>query len=250
MDIFIPEIAFGNAVFETVYFENKSPHNLENHYKRLLRSSKVFNQQYTEPYNIFKCKVNSYLNSINEENGVLKIVFIKGELHFKTRESGYSKEGFEKGLNLSISKVKRDPSNIFTYFKTFNYGINVLEDKRAKSKGYDGSLFVNYENKLCETSYANIFFRKDNVIYTPHLRCGILKGVMRENIIKFARENGYTVNKGFFTLDDVKNMDEAFISNTVLAVYPVNKIENIKFNSRDFLKRLIDNSQFKRPWNI
>ena len=250
MDIFIPEIAFGNAVFETVYFENKTPANLEKHYKRLLRSSLVFNQKYTDDYSTFKCKVFNYLKSINEESGVLKIVFLKGELYFKTRDPGYSKEGFEKGLNLNISKVKRDPNNIFTYFKTFNYGINILEDKRAKNKGYDGSLFLNYENKICETSYANIFFRKDNVIYTPHLRCGILKGVMRENIIKYARANGYIINKGFFTLDDIKNMDESFISNTVLAVYPVNKIGNTKFNSRDFLNELINNNEFKRPWNI
>lgn len=249
MDLFDASIAFGLTPFETIYFKDKKPQRLEKHYKRLLRAKLALNVIYNDSFNEFKESINNYILGLDEESGVLKAILLNGKLHFKVREPGYFKEGFNKGMSLCISRVKRDPKSIFTYFKTLNYGENVLEDRRSKNKGYDGSLFLNYNNEICETSYANIFFRKGNTLYTPHLRCGILPGVMRDDIIKFARSTGYKVEKSFLTLKDIENVDEAFISNSVLAVYPVNNIKNIKFTSREFLDLAIKKEEFKRPWN-
>lgn len=250
MDIFNESIAFGMTPFETIYFSDKSPRKLEYHYKRLCRASKIFNNPYNESFSEFKDKINSFLKSSSEDSGVLKVIFLNGGLNFKIRQSGYSKEGFIKGLSLCVSKLRRDPNSIYTYFKTLNYGINVLEDKRAKSKGYGGCLFLNYKDEVSETSYANIFFRRGKVLYTPSLRCGILPGVMRNDIIKFSRENGYSIEKTKLTLEDLKLMDEAFISNSVLPVYSVKSIGDIKFSSREFVDFIVSNDDFKRPWNV
>lgn len=250
MDIFNESIAFGMTPFETIYFSDRIPKKLEYHYKRLCRASKIFNSPYNESFDEFKDKINSFLESSSDESGVLKVILLNGCLEFKVRQSGYSKEGFIKGASLCVSKLKRDPNSIYTYFKTLNYGINVLEDKRAKLKGYDGCLFLNYKDEICETSYANIFFKKDKVIYTPSLRCGILPGVMRNDIIKFSRKNGYSIEKTKLYLEDLKLMDEAFISNSVLPVYSVKSIGDIKFSSREFVDFIASNNEFRRPWNM
>ncbi|KMT21317.1 aminotransferase class IV [Clostridium cylindrosporum] len=249
MDLFDSSIAFGLTPFETVYFQDKTPQRLENHYRRLLRASRVLNVLYNYDFEKFKKGINDFIKESNEENGVLKAILLNGELKFKIRKPSYTKEGFNNGISLYVSSVKRDPKSIFTYFKTLNYGENVLEDIRSKKRGYDGCLFLNYNNQVCETSYANIFFRKDNVIYTPSLTCGILPGIMREDIIKFARDNGYEVKKTKLMLDDIKLMDEAFISNSVSAIYPIKRIDNIEFTSREFVNKIIREKAFNRPWN-
>ena len=72
----------------------------------------------------------------------------------------------------------KDSNNILNYFKTFNFGMNYIEDIRAKEKGYDGALFLNNMGYICETTYANIFFRKENILYTPDIRNGILNFII------------------------------------------------------------------------
>lgn len=249
MDLFDASIAFGLTPFETIYFSDKKPQRLNKHYRRLLRAKSVFGTSYSDSFNEFKENIEKYILGQDENDGVLKAVLLEGKLHFKIRDAGYNKEGFNKGMSLCISSIKRDPKSIFTYFKTLNYGENVLEDRRAKGRGHDGSLFLNYNNEVCETSYANIFFRKGNTFYTPHLRCGILPGVMRNDIIDFARKSGYKVEKSFLTLSDIENAEEAFISNSVLGVYPVKSIGNTVFHSREFVELVVEKEEFQRPWN-
>lgn len=250
MDIFSESIAFGITPFETIYFEDKNPKNIESHYKRLKRSSNLFKSDFNISFKEFCNQIQGFLNLSKNDVGVLKVILLNGVLNFKIREASYNKELFEKGLCLCVSKSKNDKDNIFTYFKTFNYGKNVLEDKRAKKKGYDTCMFINNDNNICETAYANIFFRKGNIIYTPHLRCGLLPGVMRRNILEFSKENNYKVKKEEISLRDVSYMDEAFISSSVSSAFPVKYIGDIKFSSRDFVDFIKEENNFKRPWNI
>ncbi|MEG1416151.1 MAG: aminotransferase class IV, partial [Clostridium sp.] len=215
MNLFKPEVAFGLTPFETIYFKNKKPERLQMHYNRLLRASRVLNVLYSKNFKDFEKSILVYLDSVDINEGVLKAILIDDNLEFATRPSGYTNESFNRGMRLTIADAVRDPKNILNYFKTLNYGENVIEDRRSKSKGFDGCLFRNYKGYICETSYANIVFRKENTLYTPHIMCGILKGVMRDDVLKFARENGYTTEKVFLKLDDIKDMDECFITNSV-----------------------------------
>lgn len=249
MDIFSEAIAFGITPFETVYFQNKSPQRLQSHYKRLKRASNVFCSTFSKTFNEFQNDIRLFINSSSKDTGVLKIILLDGKLNFKIRDASYNKEMFRKGISLCISKIRNDKSNIFTYFKTLNYGKNVLEDKRAKQKGYNSCLLLNNNNEICETAYANIFFRKGKTIYTPHLRCGILPGVMRKDILEFSRINNYEVKKEKMYIEDIRFMDEAFISSSISSAFPVKFIDNIEFSSRDFVNFIKVENKFKRPWN-
>lgn len=249
MDIFSEAIAFGITPFETVYFENNSPQRLQSHYKRLKRASNVFCSNFSETFDEFENHIKLFINSSNKDTGVLKIILLDRKLNFKIRDASYNKDIFREGISLCISKTRNDKSNIFTYFKTLNYGKNVLEDKRAKQKGYNSCLLLNNNNEICETAYANIFFRKGKTVYTPHLRCGILPGVMRKGILEFSRANNYEVKKEKLCIEDIKFMDEAFISSSVSSAFPVKSIGGIKFSSRDFIEFIKEENKFKRPWN-
>lgn len=249
MDIFNEAIAFGITPFETIYFEDKLPQRLISHYNRLKRASSVFKCKFNKSFSEFDSEVKGFLNSSKKELGVLKIILLDGKLNFKIRDASYNKALFEKGLKLNISKVKNDENNIFTYFKTLNYGKNILENKRATKKGYNTCLILNNKNEICETSYANIFFRRGNIIYTPDLRCGILPGVMRKDILEFCMTKGYKVEKIRLLLKDIDSMEEAFISSSVSSAFPIKIIDKKEFISRDFVNKIKNENKFKRPWN-
>jgi 4-amino-4-deoxychorismate lyase len=265
VNIFNKEIAFGLTPFETIYFENKSPHFLKEHYIRLKRACRALKILFSLSFENFHSIIVDYLDDQEVYSGVLKVIVLNGDLHFNIRQPSYTKEKYNEGFKLILANAIRDENNILNYFKTFNYGINYIEDIRAKNKGYDGSLFLNSKNQVCETNYANIFFREGKFIYTPHLSTGLLRGIMREQVIKYAKNNGYKVKKAFISLEDLRNFEECFITNSVAGIFPVRKIEGrlttfslkskmdsyqlFEFNDNSFCQQINNEGYFKREWN-
>jgi branched-subunit amino acid aminotransferase/4-amino-4-deoxychorismate lyase len=249
LDIFSKEIAFGLTPFETIYFDNWNPHFLKEHYKRLKRASKALKILFNYSFQNFEQEIIFFLKNQCEKCGVLKVVVLDDKLHLNIRKPSYTREKYLEGFKFTISKALRDERNLLNYFKTFNYGNNYIEDNRAKDRGYDGALFLNSKNQVCETSYANIFFRRGKNLYTPHLSCGMLKGIIRGEVIKFGRANGFIVEKTLLSIEDLSGFDECFITNSVAGVFPVTSIGEIKFSNNNFSRLISDEKFFKRQWN-
>lgn len=249
IDVFSREIAFGLTPFETVYVEKLFPHLLEQHYNRMKRACAVLHIKFQLEYTEFKAGIEDYLQKLCFDEGVLKIAVKDGKLLYNTRAPSYNRSDYERGLNIRFSKVTRNKNNIFNHLKTFNYGMNYIEDIRAKKRGFDTCLFLNEEKNICETAYANIFFRKGSALYVPHLSTGILIGIMRQEVLKYAKRNSYDVIKWEFGTEKLSNFEECFITNSVAGVFPVAAIEDYKFGSRSFAGSINKEPGFERAWN-
>ena len=62
----------------------------------------------------------------------------------------------------------------------------LYEDELAyarQERGADEVIFLNERAELCEGSRSNIFLRRDGVLLTPPLACGLLPGVLRASLI-------------------------------------------------------------------
>lgn len=70
---------------------------------------------------------------------------------------------------------------------------------------------------------------KDNVLYTPSLKTGILNGITRAFIIKVAEELRIEIKEGFFTKDELLSADEAFVTNSIQEIVPLYHIEGRDF---------------------
>lgn len=70
---------------------------------------------------------------------------------------------------------------------------------------------------------------KDNILYTPSLKTGILNGITRAFIIKIAEEFGIEVKEGFFKKDELLSADEIFVTNSIQEVIPLCRIEGRDF---------------------
>lgn len=238
----------GLVPFDTIYYKNGDAHFLAEHYKRLKRGSWVLCLNFEISYDEFKYRIREYVCRKNERFGAIRVVYFKNQLLIFEKRIRYTNDLFEKGLDLTVSKVKKDPINILNYIKTFNMGINQIEEARAKEKGYDSCLFLNKKGHICEAAFSNIFFRRGNEIFTPHLSCGLLPGVMRKKVCEVAKDLGYVVKKEFLTLNDLTSMDECFITSSVAGVFPVQKIGKLEFKSRTFAQIVGQMEYFKRPW--
>jgi len=74
---------------------------------------------------------------------------------------------------------------------------------------------VNSWGQLTEGTTSNLFFVKDERIFTPDKKCGILSGITREKIIQLAYENGIGLEEGIWSGEELFKADEIFLSGTV-----------------------------------
>lgn len=159
---------------------------------------------------------------------------IKPSVHFYCRDnsnSGYSNSGCSDhgysghGYRMHVSKTIRNETSILSAHKTGNYAENYLALKAAASREYDDALFLNSKLNIAETTKCNLFFVKNEVLYTPDLSCGILPGVVREFVIQRAKALGVAVSEGKFTLENLAEAEEVFVTNSVIGIRRVSVIE-------------------------
>jgi branched-subunit amino acid aminotransferase/4-amino-4-deoxychorismate lyase len=78
---------------------------------------------------------------------------------------------------------------------------------------------------VLEGPVTNVWWRLDDLLYTPALELGILAGVTRSTLITEAAKLGYQVREGAFPREHLAAAHEAFTSSTVREVLPVVELD-------------------------
>lgn len=219
---------FGVGLFETILVKDK-PIFLEEHLNRLNEGLKKLNINKTITKDYFMD--NFY--KLNQKNCTLKLVVTKENTLFSTREIPYKEKDYEKGFDLKLSLIKRNPESHGVYLKTLNYLDNIIEKEIATKEGFNEVIFQNTNGYLAEGSTSNIFFIKNNTLYTPSVECGLLNGIIRTWII-----NNFNVALGNFTIEDILNSDGAFLTNSLIGIMKINSVNNINIKDSNFTKEI------------
>jgi 4-amino-4-deoxychorismate lyase len=216
---------FGRGVFETILVKEK-PILLREHIQRLNSGLSTIGVSKT----ITEDEIYTAVEKLNCKNSVLKIMVSEKNTVVSTREISYKHSDYEKGFSLGLSEVRRNAHCNLTYVKSFNYVENIIERDKIISKGYDEALFLNTEGFISEGSVSNIFFVEKGTIYTPKVKCGLLPGIIRGFIIENSLPLGFEIVEGEFTLDTLMKADGAFVTNSIMGIMKVSKIEHRTFS--------------------
>lgn len=233
-DIISEGVVFGYGVFETIKIRNKKAIFLKEHLYRLRRSlKKIAIGTNIETKNI-KEFIDKLLIKNDLNNCAIKIVVLKNGKETNTiitsREYSYSDEIYSKGFYLLNTEVRKSTTSIIPTIKSTNYMENIIERNKAISKGYDDTLFYNDKNNLAETSIGNIFLVKNKTIYTPDENQGLLKGIVRQKILEILKLEKMDCIEGKLDKEDLYNSDEIFITNSLMGVMPVTKVNDKNYN--------------------
>ncbi len=134
----------------------------------------------------------------------------------------------ERGLHLTPSGVRRDPTNPLVALKTTSRADYVYARLEARRAGADDALFLTIDGHLSEGTTANIFLVRrasDGVeeLATPSLDCAILPGTTRSWLLAWATRSGLRPLEGRLLIADLASADEAFLSSSVAGVLPVTR---------------------------
>ncbi|MCM8762155.1 MAG: aminotransferase class IV, partial [Candidatus Omnitrophica bacterium] len=130
-------------------------------------------------------------------------------------------------------KCIRNENSPVVYIKSLNYLENILARMEARKNKCDDAILLNTSGYLTSATVSNLFFVKKGRLYTPSLKCGVLKGTIRGLIFDTSKRNDIEIQEGRYTLDDLKDADEIFLTNTLMGVMPIKEIKGV-FKSKNF----------------
>ena len=117
------------------------------------------------------------------------------------------------------AEEKVDPGP-YLFHKTSNRAVYDRGYQKAVERGELDRLFCNSKGEITEGCISNIVVLKNDVYSTPPVSCGLLPGVMREQLLSVPGNSPVPVERILFR-EDVEEADAVFICNSVRGVVRV-----------------------------
>ena len=114
--------------------------------------------------------------------------------------------------------------------KTVSLLANVLAKKEAVRKNAYEAILID-KGKITEATASNVWIVKNNKLFTHPTNTDILKGVTRESIKRIIKTNKLQLNEKSFTIKQLYNADEVFITSSSSFVTPIIKIDSKIINN-------------------
>ncbi len=138
------------------------------------------------------------------------------------------KENKDEGIDTMVSSwIKTDSRSMPTHAKgVANYANSALARMEALKHGADEAIMINSNGFVVEASAENIFFVKNDILYTPPISTGALEGITRDTVIEIANQNKIPINIENISRDELYYFDEAFLTGTASEIIPISKIDH------------------------
>jgi len=113
--------------------------------------------------------------------------------------------------------------------KSTNYLENILAKEEANRNDAEEGLWLNTKGYISEGTMSNLFFIKDETLFTPSLASGCLPGTRRQLILDLARSLQIPTHEGLFPCSNLLAADEVFMTNALMGIMPVRQVDDLPF---------------------
>jgi UPF0755 protein len=258
---------YGDGLFETIAIIDGQASFLELHLARL--QNDCIRLKIPFPGNeLLSLEVEKLTK--NSDKAVLKIILTRGvggrgyrqpdlikttrvlSLHpYRDYPINYRNEGIHArfcdirlGLNPALAGIKH---------------LNRLEQILARSEWDDPTIqegiMLDFNDHVIEGTMTNLFYVKDDNIYTATLSLSGVSGIMRSIIMSLCASHQLTVIEHDFNQADLLAADEIFVCNSIINIWPVTELATTHFpvgektrQIQTWLVQLLDEqANLKRP---
>ncbi|MGG1638093.1 aminodeoxychorismate lyase [Paenibacillus sp. NRS-1760] len=230
---------YGIGLFETFRTYEGKPYLLDRHMKRLCSGCDQLGIQYTPNMEELRSSVNELLEANELKDGYIRLTVSAGEAELGLPTRDYEQPNVlmlvkallpvndavhMRGRELRVLQTRRNTPEGEVRFKSLHYMNNIIAKREllasGAAPGAEG-LMLSREGWLAEGIVSNLFFAKDNVVYTPELATGILPGITRERVLELAGSAGYETEEGLYSLEKLQTADEIWLTNSIQELVPV-----------------------------
>ncbi len=231
MSVLSPGLLYGWGLFETMRSYNNKIVYFDEHLTRLRDSAGLIKIKLNYSPGELKAIIRRAVKLSGFKDAYVRLTLCKSEpgtdtLVVARQYRPYPETKYRQGFRAAISPFRQNEDSPLARIKTTNYLLYRISYLQAQAKKFDESIILNSRGFISEASRSNVFFIRDNQLFSPSLECGCLKGITRKVIFDLAKKHGIPLNEGKFRPDDLYNSDEAFLTNSLIGVMPLTAIEN------------------------
>jgi branched-subunit amino acid aminotransferase/4-amino-4-deoxychorismate lyase len=224
----------GTAAFETVRIRRGRAVLLDRHVERLERSS--LSLRLPSPDGAREVALQA-VEAAAADEGALRLFRTSSTLVATVSALPPGLEAM-RGRGIVLVTMRVLAHGLLTGIKSTSYGENMAAVAEAECRGADDALFVSEGDIVLELTTSNIWWRDGDVLTTPAVSTGVLPGVTRAIVGELAREAGYRVREGAFTLSTLTSAEEAFTSSAVREIMPVVAVDGRELPRGDAAAKL------------
>ncbi|GEL76907.1 D-amino-acid transaminase [Tenuibacillus multivorans] len=227
---------FGDGVYEVFRIYDGEYFLLDDHLKRL-----EFSLKETQiDYNLNQSKLKDQLLTLAQKNDV-----VDGGIYLQiSRGSAARNHPFPEQTTptvlaypIPVTQPKEQQQNgiqatlyqdirwLRCDIKSLNLLGNVMAKQHALDYGVNEAIFYRDKDHVTEGSSCNVFIVRDGVIQTHPANNYILNGITRLYIQYLAKQLDIPIKEEVFSVDELKQADEVFISSTTSEVISVIDID-------------------------
>jgi branched-chain amino acid aminotransferase len=237
VSVFDHGFLYGDGVFEGIRAYNGRVWHLTEHLDRLYDSAKSIFLEIPIPWKEMESVVLETCRRNNLRDAYIRLVISRGvgDLGLDPSKclnpsviciadtiSIYPKEVYTEGMKVISVATRRNPVDTLSpQVKTLNYLTGIMAKISAVTLGFPEVIMLNSQGYVCEGTGDNIFIIKKGKVITPPAYLGILPGITRNSVMEMARDLGFAMEEGVFTLHDLYTADECFLTGTAAEVIPV-----------------------------
>ena len=223
----------GESIYEVIRLIKGKPLFLMEHLQRLRETLKIRSRKiYLSDREIIN-QLSKLVNKNKIDVGNVKLVFNFGEViegipHFLVYfiEHHYpTKLQFLNGVEAILYKAER----AIPTAKVINQHLRSAIFSRLLDTGAYEALLVNKQGFITEGSRSNVFFIKDNEIFTATDE-DVLSGIARKHVLEIVKESNISLNLSKIPASSLSEFSAVFITGTSPGVLPISVIGDLQFD--------------------
>ena len=255
-------LAYGDAAFETLKYSSGKLLFWEEHYFRLMATMRILRMEIPMSFTMefLENEIKELITANDQSDHACRVKFLvnrktgglytpsTNEVDYQIQSSSVENGPYklpDSGLTLELFKDYYMPPGLLSNLKTNNRIINVLAGIYARENEIDNCLLLNTDKMVIEALNGNVFLVKENIIKTPPLSDGCIKGIMRKQIIDLVTSDGeLELDESSISPFELQKADELFITNVISGIIPVRQYRK-KTYGHSIAKAIIDKLNLK-----
>jgi branched-chain amino acid aminotransferase len=249
LSVFNRGLAYGDALFETIKTLNGKILFWEDHYFRLMASMRILRMEIPMAFTpeFLESQILELLTHHNSNSNSFRVKFtvFRNQGGFYTPQSNdvsyfITAESLDADLYLLTTSDYRVElfkdfyvtPGLLSTLKTNNKLLNVLGSVFAKENQYNNCLLLNTNKSIVEALNGNLFLVKGNVIKTPPLEDGCLKGIMRKQVLEIIKKiPDFECVEASISPFELQKADELFVTNVIQGIQPITAFRKKNFTT-------------------
>ncbi|KAB7666790.1 D-amino-acid transaminase [Bacillus sp. B1-b2] len=229
---------FGDGIYEVIRVYNSKMFTVKEHLQRLLQSSEKLSISISYSVDELTQLLEQLIQKNTLDMGFIYMQFTRGvsarnhsfpETEVAPTFIAYTKE-FKRPLSNLEDGVSAITVEDIRWSRCDIKSLNLLGNVMAKQKAAEADCYESIQYRdvtVTEGSSSNIWIVKGEKIQTHEASPSILNGITRQKLIEISQENGIDIEEKAFSIEDLIDADEVFLTSTTSEVTPITEINNV-----------------------